>query len=179
MTSPDERKVDQFPIGSRVRKVKGYKFEGHVLGTFTKRDGRTVFVNVEHDDGWVMHFSENDLDLAGQGKVEAGDDVDYKALLERLPAACEEASKLLDEDLADITPPATKAAAEARKGTGVEELSAFYKGWDAGCAATKIQCGDVMATTHNAVPPSKEDAEARWLSHEPLITAGLVVVEGE
>lgn len=46
----------------RVRKIKGYKFEGEELGRFTKRDGVTRFVNVENDDGWVMHFRETDLE---------------------------------------------------------------------------------------------------------------------
>lgn len=59
------RAADKFPIGSRVRKIKGYKFEGRVLGSFDyfdKPDGTPPMVNVQHDDGWVMHFRENELD---------------------------------------------------------------------------------------------------------------------
>lgn len=55
---------DRFPRGSRVRKFKGYKFEGVVLGTFRYKDTETKFVNVQHDDGWVMHFRETDLEFA-------------------------------------------------------------------------------------------------------------------
>ena len=63
----------KFKRGDRVRKVKGYKFEGHVNGTFryfVRADGilfndmgKSPMVNVQHDDGWVMHFREDDLEL--------------------------------------------------------------------------------------------------------------------
>ncbi len=59
-----------YPIGTRVHKIKGYKFSGTVLGTFTKRDGSTTFVNVEHDDGWVMHFRVNEVIKSGVVVVE-------------------------------------------------------------------------------------------------------------
>jgi hypothetical protein len=60
--APATRLAGAFQVGQSVRKTTGYKFEGTVLGTFEKRDGSTTFVNVEHDDGWVMHFREKDLE---------------------------------------------------------------------------------------------------------------------
>ena len=49
-------------VGDRVCKRSGYKFEGVIIGVFTKRDGVTQFVNVENDDGWVMHFRPDQLE---------------------------------------------------------------------------------------------------------------------
>lgn len=60
-----EQTTLQFPIGTRVRKIKGYKFAGRVNGTFKyfdKPEDTPPMVNVQHDDGWVMHFRENELE---------------------------------------------------------------------------------------------------------------------
>lgn len=58
-----------FKRGDRVRKIKGYKFEGRVNGSFAyfDKDDAPLFVNVQHDDGWIMHFRENELELASTG----------------------------------------------------------------------------------------------------------------
>ena len=56
----------KFTRGDRVRKIKGYKFEGRVNGTFEyfdHPDGAPAMVNVQHDDGWVMHFRDLDLEI--------------------------------------------------------------------------------------------------------------------
>lgn len=65
-----DEELDKFPIGTWVRKIKGYKFEGRSLGTFryftAGSNGALVgdpkFVNVQHADGWVMHFREHELE---------------------------------------------------------------------------------------------------------------------
>lgn len=54
---------NKFKRGDLVRKISGYKFEGRVNGTFELFTKPGVFfVNVEHPDGWVMHFREKDLE---------------------------------------------------------------------------------------------------------------------
>lgn len=60
-----ELEACKFPLGTRVRKIKGYKFEGRVNGTFSYFDNPDAppFVNVQHDDGWIMHFRETELEL--------------------------------------------------------------------------------------------------------------------
>lgn len=59
----------KFCQGERVRKTKGYKYEGFVNGSFPYLDPKgqvdatkPLFVNVQHDDGWVMHFRETELE---------------------------------------------------------------------------------------------------------------------
>lgn len=53
----------QFQNGALVHKTKGYHYEGTVCGTFPypNNPGGVPFVNVQHVDGWVMHFRENEL----------------------------------------------------------------------------------------------------------------------
>lgn len=54
---------DGFKLGTLMRKKKGYRFEGTVCGTFAyPNDPDKVFVNVQHVDGWVMHFRDDDLE---------------------------------------------------------------------------------------------------------------------
>lgn len=66
--TPSEYK---FPRGTPVRKIKGYRYVGLVLGTFDYFPYENVageivergkFVNVQHGDGHVMHFRENELE---------------------------------------------------------------------------------------------------------------------
>lgn len=61
---------NKFNRGDRVRKIKGHRFGGdvgaRVLGTFDYFDSDQRFVNVQHDEGWVMHFREHELELVPQ-----------------------------------------------------------------------------------------------------------------
>lgn len=58
-------------LGERVRKKTGYRFEGILLSAFTIPPGYpkagVAMGNVIHDDGWVMHFRLDDLELARKG----------------------------------------------------------------------------------------------------------------
>ena len=64
--------TDKFPKGSFVRKIKGYRFAGTVLGTFDYADKPERFVNVQHIDGWVMHFREHELEATERPHLERG-----------------------------------------------------------------------------------------------------------
>lgn len=49
-------------IGDRVKKITGdYKFNGNIVALFTKRDGKSVRVVVENDDGILHIFSEKNI----------------------------------------------------------------------------------------------------------------------
>lgn len=59
----------KFLQGDRVQKTKGYKFVGYVNGSFPYLTPtgevdttKPLFVNVQCDDGWIMHFRENELE---------------------------------------------------------------------------------------------------------------------
>jgi len=61
----------KFRRGDRVCKSTGYIFEGLVNGSFEYFGKDQVFVNVQHPDGWIMHFRESDLELVMQAEQTA------------------------------------------------------------------------------------------------------------
>lgn len=52
--------------GDRIEKANGYRFCGVVLCTFRKRDGMSVRVAAENDDGIVHIFRPSQLKVVQQ-----------------------------------------------------------------------------------------------------------------
>lgn len=69
----------KFKIGDKVRKIKGYKFEGVIIGAGYKLDGERILymveipkyfnnsafdLDIEQNCGGMVHiFAENDIEL--------------------------------------------------------------------------------------------------------------------
>lgn len=49
-------------INKKVRKIKGYKFEGYIVSIFKTLAGLTRIV-VDNGDGLLMIYNEDQLDL--------------------------------------------------------------------------------------------------------------------
>lgn len=61
---------DPFPFGTYVRKIKGHGFHGTSCGAFRYPNTPDVlFVNVQHPEGWVMHFRPHELERCDPSQV--------------------------------------------------------------------------------------------------------------